>query len=169
MNITLYELAAEHRAALDRLADLDLPPEVVADTLESLGGELEVKAQNVVAFLRNLETTAEAIKQAESAMASRRKAIENRVDNLKRYVLESMQANGIQKIECPLFVLSIAKGPPAVEIEDERQIPADYFTIPPPPPPPPPQVDKKLIAQALKDGFDVPGARLRQGVRLAIR
>lgn len=166
MNISLYQLAAEHRAALDKLADLDLPPEAVADTLESLGGELEVKAQNVVAFLRNLETTAAAIKEAEAGMAARRKAIENRVDGLKRYVLESMQANGIQRIECPLFVLSIAKNPPSVEIEDERQIPAEYLTSPPAPPP---QIDKKLIAQAIKDGFDVPGARLRQGVRLSIR
>lgn len=165
-SITLYQLAAEHRADLEKLADLDLTPEALADTLESLGGELEAKAQNVVAFLRNLETTAAAIKEAEADMAGRRKAIENRVDGLKRYVLESMQNNGIQVIECPLFKISIAKNPAAVEIEDERLIPADYFTNPPPPPP---QVDKKLIAQAIKDGFDVPGARLRQGVRLAIR
>lgn len=164
--ISLYALAAEHRTALEQLADLDLPPEVVADTLESLGGELEAKAQNVVAFMRNLESTAAAIKDAEKGMAERRKAIENRVEGLKRYVLESMVNNNIQVIECPLFKISIAKNPPAVEIEDERQIPADYFTSPPPPPP---QIDKKLIAQAIKDGFEVPGARLRQGVRLAIR
>ncbi|OZI56773.1 siphovirus Gp157 family protein [Bordetella genomosp. 4] len=164
--ITLYQLAAEHSAALEQLADMDLPPEVVADTLESLGGELETKAQNVVAFMRNLETTAAAIKEAEKSMADRRKAIENRVEGLKRYVLESMVNNNIQVIECPLFKISIAKNPPAVEIEDERLIPADYFTSPPPPPP---QLDKTLIKKAIQDGFDVPGARLRQGVRLAIR
>lgn len=165
-NITLYQLAAEHSDALARLEDLDLPPEAVADTLESLGGELQAKAQSVVAFLRNLETTAEAIKQAEASMAARRKALENRASSLKAYVLDAMQHHGIQKIECPLFAVSIAKNPPAVEIEDERLIPDDYRTSPPPPPP---QVDKKLIAQAIKDGFDVPGARMRQGVRLAIR
>ena len=164
--VSLYQLAAEHRDALARLEDLDLPPETVADTLESLGGELQAKAENVVAFMRNLETTAAAIKEAEGAMAARRKAIENRVDGLKRYVLESMQNNGIQVIECPLFKISIAKNPASVEIEDERLIPQDYFVSPPPPPP---QIDKKLIAQAIKDGFDVPGARMRQGVRLAIR
>lgn len=165
-NITLYQLAAEHRDALARLEDLDLPPEAVADTLESLGGELEAKAQNVVAFLRNLETSAEAIKSAEKAMSERRKAIENRAAHLKQYVLDAMQHHGIQKIECPLFAISIAKNPPSVEIEDERLVPDDYRTSPPPPPP---QIDKKLIAQAIKDGFEVPGARLRHGVRLAIK
>lgn len=165
-NVTLYQLASEHKAALDKLNDLDLPPETVADTLESLGGELQVKAQNVVMFLRNLETTAEAIGEAMKSMAARRKAIENRVEGLKRYVKESMEMNGIQVIECPQFRISLAKNPPSVEIEDERQIPTDYLTDPPPPPP---QIDKKLILQALKDGHNVPGARLRQGTRLAIK
>jgi len=165
-SITLYQLAAEHRASLEKLADLDLPPEAVADTLESLGGELQVKAQNVVAFMRNLESTSVAIKEAEGQMAARRKAIENRVASLKRYVLDAMQANDIQRIDCALFAITIAKNPPAVDVYDERQIPADYFTDPPPPAP---QLDKKLIAQVLKDGHEVPGARLAQGVRLNIR
>ncbi len=164
--VSLYELAAEHRQNLEKLADLDLPAEVVADTLESLGGDLEEKTQNVAAFICNLESAAEAIKNAEEKMAKRRKAIENRAASLRRYVLDAMMHNGIQKIECPLFRIGIVKNPPSVEIYDERQVPVQYMTDPPPPPP---QIDKKLIAQALKDGFDVPGARLAQGVRLAIR
>lgn len=165
-NISLYQLASEHRESLEKLADMDLSPEALADTLESLGGELEVKAQNVVMLLRNLEVNAAAIKEAEKAMADRRKAIENRAEGLRRYVLESMQNNNIQRIDCPLFSISIAKNPPAVEIEDERQIPDLYWTDPPPPPR---QINKTLIAQALKDQHDVPGARLKQGVRLAIK
>jgi len=164
--VTLYQLAAEHRVDLEKLADLDLPPETVADTLESLGGELQAKAQSMVAFVRNLESTAAAIKDAEAQMAARRKAIENRAASIKRYVLDAMQQNGIQRIDCPHFAISIAKNPPAVDVFDEAMIPADYIVMPPPPPP---QVDKKLIAQVLKAGRDVPGARLTQGVRLAIK
>jgi len=164
--ITLYQLAAEHRADLEKLADLDLPPETVADTLESLGGELQAKAQSMVAFVRNLETSAAAIKQAEAQMAARRKAMENRADSIKRYVLDAMQQNGIQRIDCPLFAISIAKNPPAVDVFDEDMIPSDYLVTQPPPPP---KVDKSLIAQVLKAGRDVPGARLSQGVRLSIK
>lgn len=166
MKASLYQLAAEYRNDLESLAELDLPDNVIADTLESLGGELEIKAQNVVAFSRSLDKLAESIKEAEAEMAKRRKAIEARADRVRAFVLQVMQDNGIQKIECPWFVLSIAKNPPSVEIEDERMVPQDYFTSPPPPPP---QLDKKLILQALKDGHEVPGARMRQGVRLAIR
>lgn len=165
-NVSLYSLAAEYSGQLQALENLDLDEKALADTLESLGGDLEVKAQNVVCFLRNLETTAAAIKEAEADMAARRKAIEKRVDGLKRYVLDSMQGNGIQKIECPLFRISIVKNPPAVDVFDEKQIPADYFVTPPAPPP---QLDKKKIAEALKADVDVPGAVLHHGTRLSIK
>lgn len=49
---------------------------------------------------------------------------------------------------------------------DERQIPSDYFTDPVPPPP---ALDKRLMLQALKDGAEIPGAKLSQGYRLSIK
>jgi len=74
----LYQLAIEFRETADKLADLDLPPEVVADTLESIGGDLELKAQNVALFTRNLEATAAAIKQAKSTEGPKiREALES--------------------------------------------------------------------------------------------
>ena len=63
--------------------EADLPAEVINDTLEALGGELEEKTINVAKFLRNMEAVAEAIKEAEEAMAKRRKSLENRVKWMK--------------------------------------------------------------------------------------
>lgn len=166
MSITLYSLAAEYRGQLETLADMDLSDEALKDTLDSLGGELEAKAQATVSFARHLEKIAESIKDAERSMADRRKAIENRTSRIKQYVLEAMQNNDIQRIECPYFVLSIAKNPPSVEVLDEKQIPVDYFVDAPPPPP---QLNKKLVLKAMKDGFEVTGCRLYQGVRLSIK
>jgi hypothetical protein len=50
---TLFDLAAEYREAADRLAELDLPDEVVHDTLESLSGDLTAKATNIAAMCAN--------------------------------------------------------------------------------------------------------------------
>jgi hypothetical protein len=161
----LYELAATFRADAERLADLDLDPQTLADTLEGMGGELEVKAQNVVMFARNLEATAAAIKEAEGQMAARRKAIENRAAGLRSYVLTSMQVAGVQKIECPYFKLAIANNPPSVDIYEAALVPAKYFVQEPPPPP---KLDKKAVAAAIKAGTEVPGIRMTQGQRLAV-
>ena len=111
MSITLYNLAAEYRTQLETLADLDLPEETVRDTLESLGGELEAKAQSVVGFTRHLETLAASIKAAEAEMAARRKTIENRVEHMKKYVLDCMQNNagiGRLNIQCCASALVVA-------------------------------------------------------------
>jgi len=163
---TLYEIAAEYRTATDKLADLDLDAQTIADTLEGLSGDLETKAQNVAFFVRNLEATAAAIKQAEADMAARRKAMENRADGLKRYIFESMTVAGIEKIECPHFRLAIKNNPAAVEIFEPGLVPASFMRTPEPPPPAP---DKTAIKEALKAGQDVPGARLTSGQRLEIK
>lgn len=163
---SLYDIAAEYRQTADKLADLDLDEQTIADTLEGMSGALEVKAQNVVMFARNLEATATAIKEAETAMASRRKAIEHRAAGLRRYALSAMQVAGVQSIECPYFKLSVRKNPPAVEVFDAAQIPAQFMRTPEPPPPAP---DKKAITEAIKAGKEVPGARLVSGERLEVR
>jgi hypothetical protein len=166
MSTSLYVLASEHRAAAEKLADLEMPEEVVRDTLESISGDLEAKAVSVAQFVRNLEASAEQIKLAEKAMADRRKAIETRADNVRRYLLDNMVMADIQKIECPFFKLAVRDNPPSVVIDDERQIPANYMTDSAPPPPAP---DKKLIKKAIEDGFEVPGAHLARGKRLEIK
>lgn len=162
----LYTLAAEYRDAAERMADMDLDEQTVADTLEGMAGALEVKATNVAAFARNLEATAEAIKNAEGEMAKRRKAIERRSESLRTYLLDNMVRAGISKIESPMFRLTVRDNPPAVIIDDAALLPIDYLNIPEPPPPTP---DKKAISEALKAGLDVPGARLARGKRLEIR
>lgn len=162
----LYVLAAEYRDAANTLAEMDIDEQTLRDTLEGLSGDLETKAANVAAFARSLDATAEAIKKAEAEMAERRKKIEKRAASLREYIKTNMEACGISKIECPWFVLSIRNNPPAVQIEAPDMVPDAYKREIPTPPPEP---DKKLIAQALKDGYDIPGCRLTQGTRLEIK
>lgn len=165
MTPTLYSLALDFRAAADTLGDLDLPAEAVADTLESLSGDLEVKTQNVALFARNLEATAAAIKDAEAGMAKRRKAIEGRVAHLKDYMLAGMMVAGVKKIEGPYLRLSIRDNPEAVEVFDAAQIPAEFMRQPEPPPA---VADKTAIKAAIKAGQEVPGVKLTRSQRLSI-
>lgn len=162
----LYQLSAEYRQAADRLEQLDLDEQTIADTLESLSGDLEQKAVATAMVTRNLDALADSIKQAEAGMAARRKAIEARADSIRSYLLTNMLACNISKIESPYFELSIRENPPSVVIDCAVEIPADYFRQPETPPP---AVDKKLVAQAIKDGFTVPGAHIERTKRLVIK
>lgn len=164
--IALYQLADEYAVAVQKLSDLDLDDQTITDTLEGLAGALELKATNVAMFARNLEATAESIKQAESQMAARRKAIENRANSIREYLKVNMEKAGISKIECPHFKLAIRENPPAVVIDMPGEIPEAFMRQPEPPPPAP---DKKAIGEALKAGQVVPGAHLERGKRLEIK
>ena len=165
-SLSLYELSSTYLQALETFTDpdADLPAEVITDTLEALSGEWEDKAINVVKFIRNLETTGQAIKQAEQAMAHRRKILEQRAQWMKTYVKENMEACGIKRIESPWFVLAVQKNPASVRINDEQKIPDDYInekTII--------SIDKAALKVALKSGQVVPGAEWVNGTRLAIK
>lgn len=164
--LALYEISAQYLADLNKLNELDLDEQTFLDTLEGLSGELEQKSINVAMYIKNLEASADAIKQAEKSMADRRKAIEAKQDKIKKYLLENMLKTGITKIECPHFVLSVRKNPAAVDVLMQDQIPDEYFDIPDPLPP---TLNKKRLAEDLKAGVVIEGARLVQGNSLQIK
>ena len=163
---TLYELSDEYQVAQNRLVELDFDEQTIADTLEGLAGDLEAKAINVGMFIRNLEASADAIKEAEKQMADRRKSLEKKADAIKTYLKNNMQACGITKIESPYFALTLKKNPPAVVIDDAGQVPSNLYVYPEAPEPYP---DKKAIADLLKAGEEVTGCHLEQAERLEIK
>ena len=161
----LFILAQEHRALSDKLHDLDLDDQTILDTLEGESTDLIEKGKNVAAVFRNLESDAKQIKEAEQQLAERRKAIEKRAENLKNYLKTNMEIAGIQKIESPWFVVSIAQNPEAVTVDDESLIPRDYFKEVPVSF----VLDKGMVKKAIHDGYEVPGAHLSRGTSLRIR
>lgn len=164
--VSLYTIAAEYRAAADKLADLEMDPQTVADTLEGMAGELESKGVAVVMAARGMEAMAASIKAAEQEMAERRKRLEKRAEWLREYVRGAMEHTGIKQIECPHFRITLRANPESVDVFDAAQVPAQYLKTPEPPPP---ALDKTAIKAALKDGVDVPGARLVRGQRLEVK
>jgi len=165
-DLTLYTIADQYLQDLQKLQDMDLDEKTFADTLESLSGDLEVKATNVAMFVRNLEASAESIKAAEKQMAERRKAIEAKAERIRNYLKDNMARTGITKIDCPYFALSLRNSPPAVEVINADEIPAQYFDIPEPPAP---VLNKNRLKDDLKNGVIVEGARLTQGSYLQIK
>lgn len=160
----LYMLAGEYKQAAEQLANLDLPPEVVRDTLEGLSGDLEQKALNVAMLVRSLEADAAAVKQWAKDAADRAKAIEARADSMRDYLANNLAACGIEKIEGPGVRITWRKSS-AVVVDEPRLIPDEFMRTPEPPPPAP---DKKAIGDAIKAGKEVPGAHIEQRRNLQI-
>lgn len=166
MNLTLYQIADQYLQDMQLLLERDLDEQTFNDTLESLSGELEVKATNVAMFVRNLEASAEAIKEAEKQMADRRKSIEAKADKIRSYLLENMQRTGIKKIETAYFSITVKNNPESLIVEPDAEIPKTYYYQPEPPPP---VLDKVTLKKDLQLGAQVPGCRLERKQRIEIK
>jgi hypothetical protein len=168
-DLKLYEISGQYRQLAERLADLDLDATTVADTIEASGltDALQEKAQGVELVARAAEMHCPAI-DAEIARLQALKARRQKIaQGLRDYLKLNMEAAGIERIDSPLFCLSIKKNPPAVEVLEEMDVPTAFW-VQPPPKVQDPRIDKKAVAAAIKAGQDVPGARLVQHTRLEV-
>ena len=149
----LYELTGNYLAVRDML-DEGMPVEAVQDTLESIEGEIEVKAENLLHVVSNYNADVSALDTEIKRLQKRKTAVQNKQQQLRDYLKFNMQESGIKKISCPLYTITLAKGRDIALIEDAALIPPRFCTKPEP------QPRKKDILAALKDGKKVPGAVL---------
>src|SRR3954470_17853739 len=75
-----------------------LPPEL-AELLAHVEGTFDAKAEKVALFIRELLSTAKAVKEEETRLVARRRAMENNADRLKRYLESNMLEAGRMRIE----------------------------------------------------------------------
>lgn len=162
----LYELAAEYRAARDRMEESGFDKQTIADTLDGMAGDFEAKAIAIAKIARNLEADADAISDAIKAMCERSAIIASRAATLRKYLMDSMVATGIRKVSCPYFVVSVHNNPPAVVVEDEDHIPAQFWVQQSPPPA---RIDKVALKASINAGDEVPGARIESSTRVDIK
>jgi hypothetical protein len=165
-NLSLYQIAGEFRDAADKLAELGMDEQTFKDTLESLGGDLEEKCKNTAFVVRNLEAAAAQISAAIKDMSVRAEQLEKNAERVRQYLLDNMIFAGVKKLETPYFVLTVRENPPKVVVDDEKKIPSEYFSEPVIPLP---KLDKKLVVQAIKDGFTVAGVHVERGMSLQIK
>lgn len=69
----LYEYAEQYEALKQMAEDENIPPEALADTLESIDDEFETKVDSIACIIKDELATAEAIKKEIEALTARMK------------------------------------------------------------------------------------------------
>lgn len=164
----LYEIKNEYLQLLELIEQGEIPEEAIADTLQSVEGDINEKIDNIACFIKSLNAEAQAIKEEAKALNERAKAKENKAETLKSYIYDTMKEIEKDKIETSRNILSIRKSPASVYLDDEfigwAIGNADYLLKYQDP-----TADKKAIADILKQGKELPHASLRQGENLQIK
>lgn len=164
--LSLFALADEYKEIADRLAEMDVDERTLADTLDGAAFPVEQKAKAVASVIGNLDAEAAAYSEHAKKVAATGKAKAARADWLRGYLKTAMQITGIKEIKGPSFAIRLRDNPGSVEIFELSLVPEKFMRIPEPPPPAP---DKKAIADAIKSGEDVPGARITKSQRVEIK
>ena len=162
--MNLYAITAQYRADLAALADLDIDPQTAADTLEGMQGELLDKLRAVIAYSLELGILAVGATEAAKRMQDRAKALDSRVEWLRAYALNSMQATGISEVTSDEFAAKVAKTRGRVVVTNLDTLPANFLRVRTTTEP-----DKDALRQAIEAGVLIDGVSIQTGLRLAIK
>lgn len=157
--MNLYELSQNYLA----VQDMDLEPETLKDTLDSIEEAFENKAENIAKWIRNLEADKKAFEEEEKRFKEKKQAADNRIKSLKQYLEDNMRLTGKTKFKAGFFSFAIQNNPPSVEVFDEALIPKQFLIEQPV------KIDRAGIKELLKAGEEVPGAELKHSSGLRIR
>lgn len=150
----LYDIANEYAQLLNE----ELPADMIADTVEAFEGEFTDKVENILGLIKNEQYTCDALKAEAKKLNERAKATQNRIDNLKSYIIESMNTLDKKSMNAGVHSLTVRAPSKSVNIIDAHKLPAEfveYVTEVKP--------DKNLIKEKLKLGEQIEGAEMQVG------
>jgi len=157
---TLYELTGDYQELLNLVQAGEYTEEELADTLEGIEGEIEIKADGYAKIIKELEADTDKFKKEESRLKEKRQALESSIKRLKSNLEKSMILVNKKKFKTDLFSFNIQKNPPSLIIDGE--VPEEYLI------PQEPKIDNAKIKELLKTQ-ELAFATLRQGESLRIR
>jgi len=110
----------------------------------------------VYSSLLDDEALTAGIRSIIEGLVNRRLRLEHRIERRRGAIEKALIAAELHRLELPAATLSLRRVPPALQIIAESEIPADYWVSKP-------HLDRALLKNTLKEGRDVPGARLDNG------
>lgn len=153
---TLYHIDQ----AILNCIDMETGEIIDIEQLERLKIERDAKIENVICWIKNLESDAAAIKAESKILTDRANKAENKAAELKEWLVGAL---GGQKFDSPRCAVSWRKSE-ALEIEDEKKIPNAYKVAKIEYKP-----DKTYIKNLIKSGTDVPGCKVVRKLNAQIK
>ena len=161
----LYDIDAAILACVDQETGEILD----AEKLDALQMEREQKLEGVALWIKDLKAEAEAVKAEADKLTARKKALDNKIDGLKQWLLCALDGGRLQTPRCKVFLthnqrLAVADEPGLVEYLMNALTYRDQFLKFSEP-----ELKKDAIKKALKEGTIIPGAALEETESVVIK
>jgi homoserine dehydrogenase len=158
----LYEITREALELASLLETEELTPEL-EQMLVINQEQLQTKAGNYAKVIANIQSDSDAIDQEIKRLKAMKDSKERAITRLKDALREAMLVSAIDKIESPLFKLSLRRSE-AVEVPVVESLPKFYQNVKTVV-----TADKVAIKEAIKKGENVFGARIIENYNLQIK
>jgi len=155
-DIAIESARHEHLKARLLAEHQDIDEETLADTLEGLTDLNEVITAGLRSALED-EAKANALKERLEAMRARLTRLRDRAKAKRQACATAMQNCRLPRLEADEFTVSLRPPSQRLTVDDPDAIPGQFWRRPDP------VIRAKELTDALKDGWDVAGARLVQG------
>ena len=154
----------------DILDCVDLETGEILDTekLDALQMERERKLEGVALWIKDMKAEAAAVKEEADKLTARKKALENKMDGLKTWLLMALDGEKLNTPRCKVYQTHSQR----VSVTDEGKLfeyiysttsPGMFLRYKDP------ELNKDEIKKALKDGTIIPGAELEETESVVIK
>ena len=154
----------------DILDCVDLETGEILDTekLDALQMERERKLEGVALWIKDMKAEAAAIKEEADKLTARKKALDNKMDGLKAWLLMALDGEKLNTPRCKVYQthsqkLAVADEPALISFLQTLNDPEKFLRIRDP------ELKKDEIKKALKDGTVIPGAVLEETESVVIK
>lgn len=159
----LYEI---NKAIEDCIASITDPDtgEVIGETadfelLDNLQMERDGKIEQIVLWIKNLNSDAAALKAEKDAFYAREKAAKNKADSLKKYLAYILCGEAFKTDRCAVAFRKSEQ----IHIEDHAKIPEEFLKYKEP------DIDKTALKKAVKGGLELAGVSIVEKQNLQIK
>lgn len=161
--MTLYELTGQWLTLLEMAENEEIDSQVLNDTLEAIGAEIEEKAEAYASIISSLNADVDFLKFEINRLSERKKILENNIDRMKRSLENSMITCGKEKFKTLHYSFNIQNNSPSLEVINESLIPSEFYI------PQAPKLDRKTALAFIKENGSTEWGALKQTRGLRIR
>ena len=160
----LYEIDQ----AILECVDLETGEILDSDRLTALQMERERKLEGVALWVKDLNYEAQMVKEEADKLTARKKALDNKIDGLKQWLLYALNGEKLKTARCNVYQthsqrLAVADEPKLIRFLQTLEQPDRFLKFPEP------ELRKDEIKKALKEDYEIPGAALEDTESVVIK
>ena len=163
-------MRARYEINQDILSCVDMETGEILDVekLDALQMEREAKLEGVALWVKDLKAEAAAVKEEADKLTARKKALDNKIDGLKNWLLCALDGEKLKTPRCNVYQihnqkLNVPDEPELISFLQTLEEPEKFLRFKDP------ELKKDDIKKALKEGTIIPGAELEETESVVIK